>query len=151
MQFRRLGDSLQRIRVPRLQCRNEEDLFEQRDVALPGLVADIDAAAELRVVDQPPGMLRQESAETQQSCHEPPFGRDAREARFFTAGRRPRSETFDISLVEPGLVSGIKATECRPVGSSLLAKDAFRKKSGLRSAENRLRLDLAADDTNCSV
>ena len=66
MQFRRLGDPLQRVRVPGLQCRNEEDLFEQCDVALPGLVADIDAAAELRVVDQLPGMLRQEADEFRQ-------------------------------------------------------------------------------------
>jgi len=32
------------------------------------------------------------------------------------------------------------------VGSSLLTKDAFCKKSGLRSAQNRLRTDLAAGD-----
>ena len=32
-------------------------------------------------------------------------------------------------------------------GSSLLTKDAFCKKSGLRSAQNRLRIDLAAGDT----
>ena len=56
-------------------------------------------------------------------------------------------DTFDISPVEPGLVSSIKSTGFPPVGSSLLTKGAFCKKSGLRSAQNRLRIDLAAGDT----
>ncbi len=49
MQFRRFDNALQGICVPRLQCRNEKHLFEQADVTLAGLVADIDAAAKLRV------------------------------------------------------------------------------------------------------
>lgn len=63
MQFRRLGDPFQRVRIPRLQCRNEEYPFEQSDVTLSGLVADVDAAAELRVVDQLPRMLCLEADE----------------------------------------------------------------------------------------
>jgi len=34
VQFRRLGDPLQRVREPGLQGRDEKDLFEQGDVAL---------------------------------------------------------------------------------------------------------------------
>ena len=78
------------------------------------------------------------------SCHQPPFGRDAHEVRLLMAGQRPRGDTFDISPVEPGLVSSIKSTGLRPAGSSLLTKG---KKSGPRSAQNRLRIDLAADAT----
>ena len=66
MKFRRFGDPLQRVRVPGLQRRNEEDLFEQCDIALPRLVTDIDAAAELSVVDQLPRMLRQKADEFRQ-------------------------------------------------------------------------------------
>ena len=83
----------------------------------------------------------------QQSCHRPPFGRDTHEVRLLMAGRRPRGDTFDILPVEPDINSLINANGCRAAVSLLLTKEAFCKKSGLRSSQNRLGIDLAADGT----
>ncbi len=52
MELRCLDDPLQRIDEPRLHGRNQEHLFEQPHITLPGLVADVDAAPKLRIVDQ---------------------------------------------------------------------------------------------------
>src|SRR5690606_33272275 len=48
------------------QCRNEKHLLQQRYVSLPCLVTDINAGAELRIVDQLPRMFRQQSDEFRQ-------------------------------------------------------------------------------------
>lgn len=66
MQLGCLDDALQHVRVPRLHGGHEKHLLEQRDISLAGLVADRDAAAELLVIDQLPGMLRQKAYEFRQ-------------------------------------------------------------------------------------
>ncbi|MCY1382352.1 hypothetical protein D9M69_703680 [compost metagenome] len=59
MQLGCLDDALQCIGEPGLKRRDQEHLFEQPDITLPRLVADVDAAGELRVVYQFACMLGQ--------------------------------------------------------------------------------------------
>lgn len=45
MEFRDLDNALQRVGEPRLQCRDQKELFKQSDIALRGLVTDNDLGA----------------------------------------------------------------------------------------------------------
>src|ERR1700677_68734 len=63
MQLRRLDDALQGIGEPWLHRRDQEHLLKQPDITLPRLVADVDAGAELRIVDQLARVLGQQPYE----------------------------------------------------------------------------------------
>lgn len=63
MKFGRLHHALKRIGEPRLHHGDQEHLLEQADIALARLVAHVNPAAELGVIDQLTRMLGQQSHE----------------------------------------------------------------------------------------
>src|SRR5579875_2528103 len=63
VQLGRFDDPLDRIGVPGLERRHEEDLLQESDIALARLVGDINATSERGIVDQLSGVLGKEPHE----------------------------------------------------------------------------------------